>query len=167
MRYLLALLIAFATLHAGAAPASTQSIEKLLAITQSESLIDSTYDSLGSTLLKNVDFGVSEKPLNTKQQHLMDTFPAKIVTLMRTEYGWDLYKPRILQIYKETFTQQEIDGLVRFYASHAGQAYIQKMPLVMQQTLQLMQSMSQTMTPKIAALIEQQRAELNAAKSSP
>jgi hypothetical protein len=98
---------------------------------------------------------------------LADAFPAKITALIRVDYGWRVYKPQFIEIYRKIFTQEDVDGLLSFYASPAGEAFTNKMPLVMQQTIQLMQSMTQTLAPKISALVEQQRAEMEAAKAHP
>jgi hypothetical protein len=167
MRHLLALLISFMSFNAMAATASNESIEKLLTITKAEQLLDSSYTEMGRTFIKNTQINASDKKLNAKQQQLVAAFPAKIMTLVRKDYGWDTYKPKIVKIYSDVFSQEEIDGLLAFYASPAGQANINKMPQVMQQTIQLTQSMAQTILPKMQVLVEQQSADLEAAKSAP
>jgi hypothetical protein len=150
-----------------AATASIESIEKLLTITKAESLLDSSYIEAGRAVQKNAKLNAPDKKWNAKQQLLVDAFPEKIVALVRKDYGWDTYKPKIVKIYSDVFSQEEIDGLIAFYSNPAGQAYINKMPLVLQQTIQLTQSMMQTITPKILVLVDQQKADLEAAKSAP
>jgi hypothetical protein len=150
-----------------AATASIESIEKLLTITKAESLLDSSYIEAGRAVQKNAKLNAPDKKWNAKQQLLVDAFPEKIVALVRKDYGWDTYKPKIVKIYSDVFSQEEIDGLIAFYSNPAGQAYINKMPLVLQQTIQLTQSMMQTITPKIQVLVDQQKADLEAAKSAP
>jgi hypothetical protein len=155
------------SLNAMAATASNESIEKLLTITKAESLLDSSYVEAGRAVQKNAKLNAPDKKWNAKQQLLVDAFPEKIVALVRKDYGWDTYKPKIVKIYSDVFSQEEIDGLIAFYSNPAGQAYINKMPLVLQQTIQLTQSMMQTITPKILVLVDQQKADLEAAKSAP
>jgi hypothetical protein len=155
------------SLNAMAATASIESIEKLLTITKAESLLDSSYIEAGRAVQKNAKLNAPDKKWNAKQQLLVDAFPEKIVALVRKDYGWDTYKPKIVKIYSDVFSQEEIDGLIAFYSNPAGQAYINKMPLVLQQTIQLTQSMMQTITPKILVLVDQQKADLEAAKSAP
>jgi hypothetical protein len=153
--------------NAMAATASTESIEKLLTITKAEQLLDGSYAEMGRAVQKTAHLNAPDKNWNAKQQQLVDAFPEKVITLARKDFGWNTYKPKILQMYRDVFSQEEIDGLVAFYSSPAGLAYTNKMPRVMQQSMQLMQSMMQAMAPKVRALVEQQNADLEAAKSAP
>lgn len=41
-------------------------------------------------------------------------------------------EPIQIPIYRETFEQAEIDGLIAFYGSPVGQAFVNKMPTVSQ-----------------------------------
>lgn len=58
-------------------------------------------------------------------------------------------------IYQETFEQEEIDGLDAFYGSPAGQAFVAKMPVVMQKSMSLLQEQMQILVPRMAQVIEQ------------
>jgi uncharacterized protein len=62
--------------------------------------------------------------------------------MLREEMTWDKLRPVYVQIYQESFTQEEIDGLIAFYESPAGFAFVEKMPFVMQKSMSIMQSRS-------------------------
>ncbi len=68
------------------------------------------------------------------------------------------------EIYQESFSQEEIDGLIAFYASPAGRAYIDKMPLVMQKTMTVMQSRMPAMIERMRAAREKALADAKLAK---
>jgi hypothetical protein len=58
--------------------------------------------------------------------------------------------PQIVDIYAKAFTEEELTGIVNFYKSPAGTAFLTKAPQVNQQLQQLAQ-------PKLAALQTQVR----------
>ena len=64
-----------------------------------------------------------------------------------------------MQLYRDTFEQEEVDGLLVFYASPAGQAYVNKMPVVMQKSMALSQSLMQSIIPKMTAAMQDAIAE--------
>ena len=68
-------------------------------------------------------------------------------------------------IYRNTFSQAEVDGMLGFYRSPAGQAVIAKMPLVMQNTMQSMQGRMAVMMPRIQELQRDTVARLRATET--
>jgi hypothetical protein len=48
-------------------------------------------------------------------------------------------KKILVPSYSETFSQEEVDGLIAFYQSPAGKAYVEKMPTLLQKTMGQMQ----------------------------
>jgi len=71
-------------------------------------------------------------------------------------------RPLYIQIYQETFTQEEIDGLIAFYKSPAGVAFVDKMPVVMQRSMSIMQSRIAPMMEKMKAAMQQAADEAKA-----
>ncbi|MDO4796211.1 MAG: DUF2059 domain-containing protein [Brachymonas sp.] len=61
----------------------------------------------------------------------------QMVQILREEMAWENIQPIYRQIYKESFTQEEIDGMLAFYRSPAGQAMLQKMPQVLERSMQI------------------------------
>lgn len=98
---------------------------------------------------------LKDKPLTPQEQRALDVMPVKLMAVMRKEFSWQKLKPMYIQIYRETFEQEEIDGMLTFYASPAGQAVINKMPIVLQKSMTLSQSMVQALIPKMNAAMEQ------------
>jgi hypothetical protein len=60
--------------------------------------------------------------------------------------------------------QTEVDGLIAFYKTAAGQALIDKMPVVMQNTMTEMQQMMQPMMQRIQRMHQEIVAEIQAQK---
>jgi hypothetical protein len=159
MRKLLLLLSLLASLNAQAAPASEESVEKLLDASRAESLINSLYSSMEDVMRNAMTQATQGKSLSAEQQRVLDAVPAKFVAVMMQEMSWQKLKPLYVQIYRETFEQEEIDGLVAFYASPAGKAMLDKMPAVMQKSMALTQPLMQSLIPKMKSAMAQAMSE--------
>ena len=159
MRKLLTFAALLAALNASAAPASQESVENLLAATKVESMMDSMYVGMEQMMRQGMNQAAQGKPLSAEQQRIFDAVPTKFVAVMREELNWEKMKPLYVQLYRDTFEQDEIDGLVAFYTSPAGKAFVNKMPLVMQKSLALSQSLMQSLIPKMKAAMKDAMAE--------
>ncbi|MDR0779829.1 MAG: DUF2059 domain-containing protein [Pseudomonadales bacterium] len=153
MRKLLTLIALLSSFGIHAAPASQESVEKLLAVTNVESMMESLYSSVEQMMRQSMQQAAQGKTLSAEEQRALDTVPAKFVALMREEASWQKLKPQYAQLYLETFDQEEVDGLLAFYSSSAGQALLNKMPLVIQKSMVLSQSLMQSLMPKMMAAI--------------
>lgn len=79
------------------------------------------------------------KKCRRKRANYPQRFQQKLMANMKAELSWDKMKDLYIQVYSETFTQEDINGLLEFYGSPAGKAFVAKMPMVMQRTMTLMQ----------------------------
>jgi uncharacterized protein len=69
-------------------------------------------------------------------------------------------------VYADTFTQKEIDGMTAFYASPVGHAVIQKMPLVLTNSMAEMQKRMGTLFPKVQQIAKETAEEIKAQKDA-
>ncbi len=79
----------------------------------------------------------------------------KTMDLVMSEMSWDKLKGDYISIYAETFTVEELKGLVRFYASPIGKKLIEKQPELMQRSMQISQKQMMALMPKIQELTQQ------------
>jgi hypothetical protein len=106
---------------------------------------------------------VRGKSISPAQQRFLDSVPEKLVAVMREELDWFKMKPLCVQIYRSTFEQEEVDGLIAFYTSPAGRAFIDKMPVATKKVMASVQSMVQSLLPRMDAAM---KAALGEAKLS-
>ena len=150
---LLASLI-FASL-AHCAPASQESIDRLLRDARVEKLLDTMLVNVDQVMRHSMEASTQGQPLSPEQRRVVDATAAKFVQVMREEMTWDKLRPLYVQIYQESFTQEEIDGLIAFYESSAGVAFVEKMPVVMQKSMSIMQSRMAPMMEKMKAAMKE------------
>ena len=160
----LALTSLMLALNCHAAPASQASVEELLVVTKSESMIDSVYANLDQMIAQSMRQATQGEKLTAEQRRVLETVPTKLAALFRQEYSWATMKPQMIKIYMESLEQEDVDDLLVFYKSRGGQALINKMPVVMQKSMQLSQTMLQTIMPKMKETMKQAIEEAKAAK---
>ena len=79
----------------------------------------------------------------------------KMMDMMAQEYSWDKIKGDFITLYVETFTEDEMEGVIAFYKSPAGQAFIKKQPELMRRSMELSQKMMMRIMPKIQAMAKE------------
>jgi uncharacterized protein len=159
MRKLIAFILTAVTLQVQAAAPSQESIEQLFVLTKTEATLESVYSNMEKVMRNMMAQSTQGKSLTQAQQQLADNFPAKIIAMMREEMGWEKMKPQYMQLYRDTFNQDEVNGLIDFYKSPTGQAYANKMPELTQRSMALSQQMTQSLMPKIIAAVNQSMAQ--------
>ena len=166
LRYII-LLAYFAMCPAIAAepPASEASVRELLTITQSQKLVDGTMGQVDAMMQRSMKQALAGQTLTADQQKIMDNMRTKMIALFREDMKWETLEPMFIDVYKQSFTQKEVDGMLDFYKSEPGQAVIAKMPLVMQNTMQAMQGRMAVMLPKLQQLQQDAIAELKASRA--
>lgn len=73
--------------------------------------------------------------------------------MIDTQIGWAALHPRFTDIYVKSFTEEELDAIVAFYKTPAGNALITKMPEVNSQMGQLGQSRVEALQPQLQQLL--------------
>ena len=147
------------SLPAMAAPASKESVETLLAVTQSKQMLEAMMSNIEASIRQGINSSNEGKTLTPAQQQVFDNMAVKISKLLQEELSWEQMKSLYTQIYQESFTEEEINGLIAFYQSPAGVAFVNKMPAVLQKSMQLTQSRMGPMAKKLEKITEDARKE--------
>jgi len=140
-----------------------QSIKELLNVMHSSKLIDSAMAQVDSVMQNSMQQALAGEHLTADQQKILQHMRAKTAALLKDMLKWDTLEPTMIEVYRKSFTQHELDGMLAFYRSEAGQAVIAKLPTVMQQTMQAMQVRINELMPKLQQLQQDTVAQLRAA----
>lgn len=65
-----------------------------------------------------------------------------------------------IQLYMSVYTEAEINELIAFYESPIGQKTLEKMPLLMQESMAINQKYTMKIMPKIIEIAEEMAAEI-------
>ena len=136
-------------------PAASQDRKAALA----EQLLTATKaDRMADQMLQQIS-GVMQRQM--EQQHLppalkpkMDQMMQEMMSELRAMLDWKTLKGDYAKIYSDNFSEQELQAIVDFYKSPAGQVYVDKIPAIMAEA---MQQQEQRIGPLIAHLQERIR----------
>lgn len=114
----------------------------------------------------------SEMNLTLEQGRIVSDFQRQYIELLRSELTWQNLKGAYIEIYAQTFTQQQLTELRNFFLTEAGQAFVKNMPGLTRQTervgqLQMsrlkpqLEEMHMEMKRKLIALEEGQQLKLD------
>ncbi|MGI4854606.1 MAG: DUF2059 domain-containing protein [Janthinobacterium lividum] len=137
--------------------------EQMLVLTKTDSLMEGQLASLQTRVneLAKQQSGVA--PLTPEQTKLTADYQKQIHDIVMEEVGWVKIRPVIVQSYADSFTEPELDAILVFYKTPAGQAIIAKTPDLANKTMSTVQGRIKDMQPKLATLTQEYMTKLKAA----
>jgi uncharacterized protein len=134
---------------------------KLLEVMEVGKIFNQSFDSM-----KKMQSAMTKKLVkNAKGQELAIKNQQKIMDLMKKELSWDNLKPEFEKLYAETYSEEELEGLIKFYQSPIGRKFTEKQPEMQQKSMLMVQKMMMRIMPKIQALTKEMQKEFIAAKT--
>ncbi|MBL6749935.1 MAG: DUF2059 domain-containing protein [Nevskia sp.] len=146
---------------------SAASVKELIAVMQSQKLIDSAWNQLDSVMQAGMQQALAGQTITVQQQVVISEMRSKMIAIFKEDMKWEVLEPIFIDIYQKSFSQQEIDGMLAFYKSDTGKAVIAKMPLVMQNSMQAMKGRMEVMAPKLRQLEQDTILQLKAIQKKP
>ena len=132
-----------------AAPPTMKSIEDVFELTHAEKVIDGMKPQIHALIKAEIDKAIAGHSIGAEEQKAIDIYISKSDEITSEYLKFDRLKPIYIKLYSETFTQEEIDGLVTFYKTPSGKALIIKMPKLVQN---LMAGMPELLSPMMAQI---------------
>jgi uncharacterized protein len=143
--------------------ASAESIKQLFELMHANSLLDNVMNQINADARAAQTQSLAGRPLNDEQRRILADTQEKVQSLVREELSWGKLEPTIIEVYRDNLTQKEVDGMLKFYRSESGRAFVEKMPAVMQEMMQKMRARAQSLAPKIMQLEKDSAARVKAA----
>lgn len=169
-RIFLVLLLSVSLLRAADPPAPVSSpeapteasIKQLLEVAQAHKLVDSVMAQMDNLMQQTIAQATKGQTIPDKVQNDIDRRRAEVAATMKELLDWKKLEPMYVRIYQKTFTQAEVDGMIAFYKTPAGQAVISKMPRAMQNTIDEMQQSMAPVMEKMQRMQQDVVAEMKA-----
>ena len=157
LRTLIAALLAVSvSARTAADPANT---ERLLELTG----MDRSIEAMAAQISQLVQAQVAQLPTRESDSERVTEYLTRIHTLISRELNWDAVKHDFVRAYDRTFTEEEVARLVDFFESPAGSKYVDQIPELQRQALEIAQQHAQlNLVPAIQQMVAQMQAELAA-----
>ncbi len=150
MRFLVTLALAlFALVPCHAAPASAESVDALLSLIDMQKTYDASFAAMKKAMDASFEGNATLRSFTPEQRQGFDAHMARVMDMVRAEMDWSRLKPEVARMYMETFSQEEVDGLLAFYRTPTGQALLSKMPVLMSKLVELTQARLRELMPRV------------------
>lgn len=158
------LLVAPAVAHADDASKHAK-IEEMLRLTKMDQNITKVIDQAKGEIRDMVDEqreGAAALP--PAQAKIMNDFETKVSDLVTGVLKLEDIHPMMVKLYDETYTEADLDGILAFYKTSAGQTLLNKTPDLMDKVMGLVQQRVTSLSPEVDKLSEQMQKEMEASR---
>ncbi len=120
-------------------PPSDADVERLLVAARAQSLLDSMLPQMEAMQQQQLAQVTQGRELTAQQREQLDRIQAKTTDILRRALAWEEMRPLYIDLYKQTFSKQDVEAMVHFYESPAGRSLLDKTPALMQNLMSAIQ----------------------------
>ena len=131
-------------------PSKEAKIEQLLSAMNADATVNQILDQIKTMAASQIPAGATPEQAAKAQET-----QARILDLVRSRISWEKMRPEYVKMYSEIFSDEEISGMLAFYQSPAGRGMLQKMPLVIKQSLEIAQARMAELSPEIERIVRE------------
>ncbi len=152
MIYVVLALLLFLPLTASADEARRLELaEQFLNVNKVKDQVDLMYEKVEGVIvsqLEAIDITEDrEKNLQAMQKIAID--------LLFEGLSWDSLKQEYITLYAETFTEEELEGIIEFSKSPLGEKMAEKSPILMQKSMEIGRQHAQNVMPLVQQAIQE------------
>lgn len=147
------------------APPSDASLEQLLEVAHVHKTLDAVMDQMDAMMKNAYQQVTAGQTVSPETQKIFDQARVDVVSMCKEQLTWEKMEPIYLRIYRKSLSQSEVDGMIAFYKTTAGQAMINKMPLILQNTMAEVGQMMGPMMQRVERMQKDLMAEVQAEKA--
>lgn len=141
---------------------SEKSLTKLLEVTKTQQFLEQSIQDIDTTLQSSMRRALLGKVPTQDQVAIAQDTRDQIFAVLKEELSWERMKKDLMSVYAETFTQEEVDGILAFYETKAGKALLNKIPTVIDKNKVLVQERLVAVRPLIDDIREEMVVRLQA-----
>ena len=127
-------------------------VEQMLTVTKidtiSQQMLSNVPAQVRTMASRQVKVQAASSP---EQKKIVSDYLDQLQTIAKDGAKWDLVHPKIVDLYMATFTEPELDGILAFYKTPAGQALVAKTPEISGKTVQILQGSLSGLEPQFQA----------------
>jgi len=133
-------------------PQRTAKAEELMGLLN----IDKNMQGAFAQVEKMQEQMIDTKDLPPEAKEKQAKIRKSILDATKSIFSWETLKPAFIQIYAETFTEEELQGMIDFFKTPMGQKWIEKQPQLQAATMQKMQGIMLEAQPKLQEIIKKE-----------
>jgi len=137
------------------------SIQQLLQVQNSKHLVEVMGKQLDTMFTNMINQQTQGKNLTDEDKQRIAAGRERMKEIKDKIFTWEAMEPMFLKIYGESFSQSEVDSMIAFYSSPAGQSVVSKLPLVAQNTMAAMGEQMKSIAPQVQQIAKDTATAIN------
>ncbi len=126
-----------------AAPPTDADINRLLAASRAQSMIDTMLPQIEAMQRQQFEQVAQQRQLEPAQREKLQRIEQRTNQTIRQALSWQQLRPMYVDLYKKTFSKEDVLAMAEFYESSAGQSLLDKTPALMQNVMVAIQDKMQ------------------------
>ena len=159
-RLLLTACLVLSAFAVAAAPPSDQDIERLLTASRAQGMLDAILPQMEAMQRQQFEQITVGKNLSAEQKAEIERLHVRTSDILRRSLSWEEMRPLYIDVYKKTFSREDVRAMAKFYESPAGKSLLDKTPALMQNLMGAVQH-------KVLPLLEELKTELDTVAVEP
>ena len=123
--------------------------KEMLVVTHAESLGAAMSEQIVSMIEQQMRGAVESLPPAELQK-----FQKELGRMITHDLRFEIMQDELIEVYIATFSEQDLRDMVAFYKTPLGQKMLEKLPVVIQQSMEVGQKHALAMAPQINAKVE-------------
>jgi uncharacterized protein len=161
-RALFLLVVVTTTAYAADNPPSEASIKQLLEASHAHKILDSMLTEMDGFMKQAIQQATQGQSVTPEVKRDIDKRQTEMMSIFKEALDWNKLEAMYVRVYQKSFTQSEIDSLIAMYKTPGGQTLLNKMPIVLQNTMTEMQQIMRPMVERIQRMQQEVLAEIRA-----
>jgi hypothetical protein len=120
--------------------------------------VDHSLDRMRGSMEQQVQLTAKNAPgteqMTPEKKKIQQEFVDNSMKVVDQSFSWPVLEPAYLKLYADMYTEPELDGILAFYKSPAGQAMLTKTPELSAGVMQIVHSHMGDFQPKMQSLQE-------------
>ncbi len=139
----LLLVLSLASAPVFAAAPTDGDINRLLSASRAQTMLDSMLPQIEQMQQQQFQQLTQQRQLSAQQQEQLKRIQQRTGQTLRQAMSWQQLRPMYVDLYRNTFSKEDVIAMAEFYESSAGQSLLDKTPLLMQNVMVAIQARMQ------------------------
>jgi hypothetical protein len=132
-----------------------------------ENMLDQMLNSIQRQVVAVAQMSPDVEKMTPEQKKLTQQFVNQSMKIVSDSVGWTSLEPEYVKLYADTYSEEEIDGILAFYKSPVGQKMLEMTPKLSAGGMDIVQGRMGEFQPKIKALQAEYLKQMAAAMPAP
>ena len=156
-RWIVMFVVLMATVPVGARAdeaSKAAKVKELFAVMHMDHSLDRMRSAMQQQVQATAKNASGTEQMTPDKKKIQQEFVDNSMKVVDENFGWPVLESAYVKLYADTYTEAELDAILAFYKSPAGQAYLTKTPTLSGGVMQIVHSRMDDFQPKMQALQE-------------